>query len=135
MPLSESLNSGYGLDVRHVCTVREEVQKIPGCAYRGKQADVCDSRGSSQRCGGGLWAGAGGAAGYASADFVWLLDSRDSSARVAWRGGADGSSHEVRYTQSARQGQQIRQHTASLGSLALVGVAYEALMAYVQRVQ
>ena len=73
--------------------------------------------------------GAGGAAGYASADFVWLLDSRDSSARVAWRGGADGSSHEVRYTQSARQGQQIRQHTASLGSLALVGVAYEALMA------
>lgn len=54
--------------------------------------------------------GAGGAAGYASADFVWLLDRRKSAARVAWKGGAIKARHDLRHTQSARQGQQIRQH-------------------------
>lgn len=35
--------------------------------------------------------GAAGAAGYASADSVWLLDRRKSAARVAWKGDADSS--------------------------------------------
>ena len=48
--------------------------------------------------------GAGGAAGYASADVVWLLDRRKSAARVAWKGDADIARHELPYTQSARQG-------------------------------
>lgn len=84
--------------------VREEVQKILGCAYRGKEADVCDSRGGSEKMRRWTLGGAGGAAGYASADVVWLLDRRKSAARVAWKGDADIARHELPYTQSARQG-------------------------------
>ena len=71
--------------------VREEVQKILGCAYRGKQAGVCDSRGEREKMRRWTLGGAAGAAGYASADSVWLLDRRKSAARVAWKGDADSS--------------------------------------------
>ena len=79
--------------------------------------------------------GAGGAAGYASADSVWLLDRRKSAARVAWKGDADIARHELLYAQSARQGSISGSMSASRGSLSLVGVAYEALMAFRQLVR
>ena len=79
--------------------------------------------------------GAGGAAGYASADVVWLLDRRKSAARVAWKGGAIKARHELRHTQSARQGQQIRQHISQPWFARSSGSPKRRLMAFRQLVR